>query len=212
MTSSKSQSGASRCSTRQVKFSEPRQHGGVPVEHCIRSRRSVRGFRDRTLTEDELGQLLWAAQGITAADGKRSVSSAGALYPLELYVVSGNVEGLAGGIYRYRPASHELLFVAAGHQREKLVEAARGQAWIASAPAVVCIAAVFERTTVKYGHRGQRYVYMEAGHAAESFMLQAVALGLATTMVGAFDDEQVKHLLRLAPNETPLCLLPVGAP
>jgi SagB-type dehydrogenase family enzyme len=77
---------------------------------------------------------------------------------------------------------------------------------------VVCIAAAFERTTVKYGTRGRGYVYMEAGQAAESLMLQAAALGLATTMVGAFGDDEVAHLLHLAPNETPLCLLPVGAP
>jgi SagB-type dehydrogenase family enzyme len=198
--------------TTRVKFSEPRQHGNVPIEHCIRWRRSVRGFHDRKLTEDELGQLLWAAQGITAADGKRAVSSAGALYPLELYAACGNVGELPSGVYHYSPEHHELRFVAAGHQREKLVEAARGQEWIASAPAVVCIAAAFERTTVKYGNRGRGYVYMEAGHAAESLMLQAAALGLATTMVGAFGDDEVAHLLHLAPNETPLCLLPVGAP
>jgi SagB-type dehydrogenase family enzyme len=194
-----------------IKFSQPRRHGNVPVEHCIRWRRSVRGFRDRTLTQDELGQLLWAAQGITASDDKRAVPSAGALYPLELYVASGNVGGLAKGVYRYSPESHELLPVAAGHQREKLVDAARGQEWIASAPAVICVAAVFERTTAKYGNRGRGYVYMEAGHAAESLMLQAVALGLAATMVGAFADDEVKHLLHLAADEIPLCLLPVGA-
>lgn len=196
--------------TTRVTFSEPREHGSVAVEHCIRQRRSVRGFRDRALTENELGQLLWAAQGITSADGKRAVSSAGALYPLELYVVCGNVAGLTSGVYRHNPAHHELLLVAAGHQREKLVDATRGQEWIATAAAVICIAATFERTTVKYGNRGRGYVYMEAGHAAESLMLQAVALGLATTMVGAFGDDEVRHLLHLAPSETPLCLLPVG--
>jgi SagB-type dehydrogenase family enzyme len=198
--------------TTRVKLIEPRQRGGLPVEDCMRWRRSVRAFRDRKLTEGELGQLLWAAQGITATDGKRVVPSAGALYPLELYVACGDVDRLASGIYRYSPAQHELLFVTAGHQREKLAVAARGQEWIASAPAVVCIAAAFERTTVKYGNRGRGNVYMEAGHAAESLMLQAVALGLATTMVGAFSDDDVKHLLHLAANETPLCLLPVGAP
>ena len=119
--------------------------------------------------------------------------------------------------WRYSPEHHELLLVTAAHTREKLVDAALGQEWIASAPAVVCIAAAFERTTVKYGNRGHGYVYMEAGHAAESLMLQAVALGLATTVVGAFGDDEVKHLLHLAPNETrlyetPLCLLPVRAP
>jgi SagB-type dehydrogenase family enzyme len=195
-----------------VRFKEPRQQGDVSVEHCIRQRRSVREFRDRALTEHELGQLLWAAQGITAADGMRAVSSAGALYPLELYAVCGNVGTLASGVYRYRPGQHGLLLIVAGHQRERLVDAARGQEWIATAPAVICIAAAFERTTVKYGNRGRGYVYMEAGHAAESLMLQAVALGLATTMVGAFGDDEVKRLLHLGPNETPLCLLPVGAP
>jgi SagB-type dehydrogenase family enzyme len=184
----------------------------MSVEHCIRQRRSVRAFRDRALSQGELGQLLWASQGVTAADGRRAVASAGALFPLELYAVCANVGGLAGGVYRYRPARHDLLLAAAGRQREKLVDAARGQEWIATAPAVICIAAVFERTTAKYGSRGRGYAYMEAGHAAESLMLQAVALGLATAMVGAFGDDEVKRLLHLAANETPLCLLPVGAP
>jgi SagB-type dehydrogenase family enzyme len=198
--------------TARVSFTEPHRHGGMAVERCIRQRRSTREFRDRALAKDELGQLLWAAQGITAADGKRAVPSAGALYPLELYADCGNVGSLASGVYRYSPERHELRLVAAGDHREKLVYAARGQDWIASAPAVICIAAAFERTTVKYDNRGRGYVYMEAGHAAESLMLQAVALGLATTMVGAFDDEETMHLFHLAPNETPLCLLPVGVP
>ena len=198
--------------TPRVRFTEPPQHGSVTIERCIQKRRSVRGFRDRALTEDELGQLLWAAQCVTAFDGKRAVPSAGALYPLELYAVCGNVGALASGVYRYSPGRHELLLVAVGHQRDKLVDAARGQEWIATAPAVICIAAAFERTMVKYGNRGRGYVYMEAGHAAESLMLQAVGLGLATTMVGAFGDDEVARLLHLAPDETPLCLLPVGVP
>lgn len=115
-------------------------------------------------------------------------------------------------MYRYNPPHHEVLLVAPGHQHEKLGGAATDQEWIAAAPAAICIAAVFERTTVKYGSRGRGYVYMEAGHAAESLMLQAVALGLATTMVGAFYNNEVKHLFNLTPNETPLCLLPVGTP
>jgi SagB-type dehydrogenase family enzyme len=161
---------------------------------------------------DELGQLLWAAQGITEADAKRAVPSAGALYPLELYVAVGNVAALTHGVYRYLPARHELQLVASGHQCEKLVDAARGQEWIATAPAVICVAAVFERTTGKYGNRGRGYVYIEAGHAAESLMLQAVALGLATTMVGAFSDDGVARLLHLGAHEVPLCLIPVGKP
>jgi len=195
----------------KVKFVEPYRRGFVPVEHCIHWRRSVRGFRDRKLTKDELGQLLWAAQGITAPDGRPAVSSAGTLYPLELYIACGDVSGLASDVCRYIPKHHELLLVIAGHQREKLVHAALGQEWIASA-AAVCIAAAFERTTVRYGNRARGYVYMEARLAGESLMLQAVALGLATTVVWAFGDDDLKHLLHPAPNETSLCLLPVGAP
>ena len=198
--------------TQSVKLTTPHQDGGVTLERCIQRRRSVRGFLEQALTRDQLGQLLWAAQGITGTDAKRAVPSAGALYPLELYAVCGRVASLAAGVHRYVPERHELLLVAPGHQREKLVVAAREQEWIATAPAVICIAAVFERTTVRYGDRGRGYVYMEAGHAADSLMLQAVALGLATTIVGAFSDEDVKCLLHLPANETPLCLIPVGAP
>jgi SagB-type dehydrogenase family enzyme len=198
--------------TQKLTFPEPDRTGSAAVERCIAQRRSVRGFRDRPLTEDQLGQLLWAAQGVTAADARRAVPSAGALYPLELYVACGDVGSLSPGVYRYALAHHELQLTAVGHPRDKLVDAARGQEWIATAPAVICIAAVFERTTVKYGNRGRGYVYMEAGHAAESLMLQAVALGLGTTMVGAFGDDEVKRLLHLRQIETPLCLLPVGFP
>ncbi len=194
----------------RVRLTVPSRNG-LALEECIRRRRSVRSFRDEALTEYDLGELLWAAQGVTSGDGKRAVPSAGALYPLELYVICGNVASLATGVYHYRVEPHELLLVTASHQREKLAVAALGQEWIAGASAIICIAGAFGRTTVKYGDRGHRYVYMEAGHAAQNMMLTAVALGLATTMVGAFNDDEVKQLVRLAPNETPLCLIPVGA-
>lgn len=196
-----------------VHLGRPREQGGVAIEYCIRHRRSVRGFGSKALAEDQLGQLLWAAQGITGTDGSgRAAPSAGALYPLELSVVCGNVRPLARGVYRYCPGPHELELVAAGYRHEALIRAAHQQEWVATAAAVICVAAVFERTTVKYDNRGIGYVYMEAGHAAENLMLQAVDLGLATTMVGSFDDEAVKRFFHLEANETPLCLLPVGIP
>jgi len=197
---------------RTIALSSPCQDGAIALERCIRQRRSVRGFRDQALTEPALGQLLWAAQGVTLDDGRRAVPSAGALYPLELYISLGKAVSLPAGVYHYAPGRHELGAVMSGRRHEKLVEAARGQEWIATAPAVVCIAADFERTSAKYGQRGRGYVYIEAGLAAESLMLQAVALGLATTLVGAFDDEEVKRVLHLGVNETPLCLVAVGAP
>jgi SagB-type dehydrogenase family enzyme len=198
--------------SQEMTFQKPREEGAVSLERCICRRRSVRGFSARRLTTDELGQLLWAAQGITAADGRRAVPSAGALYPLELYAVIGQVSAMTPGVYRYVPASHEMVLVAPGVQCEKLGEAARGQDWIVTAAVIICITAVFPRTSAKYGARGRGYVYMEAGHAAQNLMLQAVALGLGATMVGAFDDEAVARLLRLGADETPLCLLPLGTP
>jgi SagB-type dehydrogenase family enzyme len=196
----------------RVTFSEPRRDGSFALERCIRQRRSVRSFRDQALTEDQLGQMLWAAQGVTGPDAKRAVPSAGALYPLELYVLCRKVTPLAAGVYRYLSERHELRRVALDYQHEKLVDATYSQEWVATAPAVICIAAVFARTTVKYGNRGRGYVFMEAGHAAENLMLQAVALDLAATMVGAFSDEKIERLLYLEADETPLCLLPVGVP
>jgi SagB-type dehydrogenase family enzyme len=195
---------------KKVQLAKPRQDGSLSLERCIRQRRSVRHFSDQALTKDELGQLLWAAQGLTGPDGGRAVPSAGALYPLELYVLVRNVASLASGIYHYEASRHELRLASPGYDPAALIDATFGQDWVATAPACISIAAIFERTTVKYGDRGHRYVCLEAGHAAESVMLQAVALGLATTMVGAYSDDKVGRLIGLGANEVPLCLIPVG--
>lgn len=196
----------------RIALPHPRRDGSIPVESCIRQRRSVRDFRDQPLTESLVGQLLWAAQGATGPDARRAAPSAGALYPLELHVACGNVMSLTPGVYRYVVARHELVRTAAGDVRGQLAGATGGQEWIATAAAVICIAAVFERTTAKYGSRGRVYVCLEAGHAAENLMLEAVALDLATTMVGAFSDREVQRILRLDRGEIPLGLIPVGAP
>jgi SagB-type dehydrogenase family enzyme len=180
------------------------------MESCIQHRRSVRSFRDEALTFEEFGQLLWATQGLTDVDGKRSAPSAGALYPLETSVAVGNVAGVDAGVYRYSVPRHALVPVTLGDQRKQLVEAADDQEWIATASAVVCIAALFARTTD--GDRGRGYVFMEAGLAAASMMLQAVGLGLGATMIGAFNDDAVARVLHLAAGELPLCLIPVGRP
>jgi SagB-type dehydrogenase family enzyme len=143
----------------------------------------VREFRTQGPAEIDLGQLLWAAQGISGPDTKRTGPSAGALYPLELYIAVGEVRSIATGVYRYIPQRHELIPIVPDCQWDRFVDATHGQDWINNAVVVVCIAACFMRTTNKYGARGRGYVYMEAGHAAENLMLQAVALELGTTMV-----------------------------
>lgn len=195
---------------RTIKLPPPTRTAAVSVEEALARRRSVREFAERPLTLAELGQLLWAAQGITAPDGRRTAPSAGALYPLELYAVVGAVEDLASGVYRYRPQGHTLELHIDADVRPALTQAALGQESVADAPVVLAFAAVAERTRVKYRERTERYVHIEVGHAAQNVYLQAVALGLGTVVVGAFHDDEVTRVLRLDRGETPAALMPVG--
>jgi SagB-type dehydrogenase family enzyme len=188
----------------------PHFESQVSVESALRARRSHREYTDGPLSLTELAQLLWAAQGVTSSEGFRTAPSAGALYPLEVYVLAGNVIDLVTGIYHYTPHSHTLTRVVDGDHRRALMQAALYQSSILDAPAVIIIAAVYERTTAKYGARGERYVHMEAGHAAQNVYLQAVALGLGTVVLGAFADKEVKRVLHLHEHEQPLYLLPIG--
>jgi SagB-type dehydrogenase family enzyme len=190
----------------------PARDGRLPVETALAERRSVREFRDEMLTLADLSQLLWAAQGIRTPEGFRTAPSAGALYPLEVYAVVGRVENLAPAIYRYQALNHSLTRVADGDQRAPVAAAALQQTWMQEAPLIVVLAAVYERTTHKYGPRGLRYVHMEAGHAGENLCLQAVARKLGTTVVGAFDDAALQAALHLRREEQPLALIPVGRP
>lgn len=186
--------------------------GAASLEYTLRERRSVRTYRDVPLTLAEISQLLWAAQGITHPSGYRTAPSAGGLYPLELYVLAGNVTELPDGIYQYLPHEHELVRMSEGDVRAALREAALDQEVVSDAAAVIVMTAVFERTTVKYGERGIQYVHMEVGSAAQNVYLQAVSLGLGTVFIGAFYDDQAKEVLNLEGDEQPLCLMPVGRP
>ena len=196
-----------------VSLPEPRLRGPLSVEEALARRRSVREYADAPLTVDQLSQLLWAAQGITELRyGLRTAPSAGALYPLEVYVAIEYVDGLGTGVYRYAPRQHGLELVIDRSARRQLCRDALSQSAVADAPATLAFAAVFARTTRKYGERGRRYVYMEVGHAAENIYLQAAALGLGTVVIGAFDDGSVKRTLGMRGDEEPLYLMPVGRP
>jgi len=195
-----------------VKLPDPRREGSVSLEAAIQARRSVREFADEPLSLEEVGQLLWAAQGITSPEGARAAPSAGGTYPLEILVAAGHVTGLEPGVYRYRPAGHELVPIVSGDVRVRLAEASMDQAWVAEAAVDVVIAAVYARTTERYGERGVRYVHLEAGHAAENLCLQATALGLGAVTVGAFSDEEAAATLHMSQEEEPMYVIPVGRP
>jgi len=198
-----------------VPLPAPRTVGSMSVEEAIARRRSIREYSGEPLSMGELSQILWAAQGITDPRwGLRAAPSAGATYPLEVYIVvgEGGVTGLEAGVYHYDPRDHGLRLVKAGDHRRALSKAALEQAWIAAAPVDLVVAAVYERTTKRYGDRGIRYVHMEAGHVGENVYLQGTALGLGVVVVGAFSDEEVQGVLNLPVEEEPLYIIPVGHP
>ncbi|MBD3391232.1 MAG: SagB/ThcOx family dehydrogenase [Chitinivibrionales bacterium] len=185
----------------------PQTKGEMSLEQAIEQRRSVRSFRPHALSDRDLSQLLWAAQGITDTSRKlRAAPSAGATYPLETYVVT------ADAIYRYDVDKHALRAVEKGDHRPALARAALGQGCVRTAPAIIVFTAVPARTTVRYGNRGLRYIHMEAGHSAQNVHLQAAALGLGSVPVGAFDDERVSEVLGCSGKEEPLYIVPVGVP
>ncbi len=142
--------------------------------------------------------------------GLRTAPSAGALYPLKLFVVVGDVNDLSAGIYQYDPKEHSLLKTTNGDLRKPLQKAALGQSCVGDAAVIFVFTAIYQRTTWKYGKRGVRYVHMEVGHAGENLFLQAEALQLGTLVVGAFDDDEVSEVLKLDSDTQPLSLMPVG--
>lgn len=186
---------------------EPSMEGPLSLEETLLRRRSVRDFSPEQLSSHEISQLLWAAQGITNSRGFRTAPSAGALYPLELYVV------LEEGVFHYDPHAHQLITVIVGDLRSNLYAVALEQDAILNAPMVLVVTAVFTRTEAKYDRaRSPRYVHMEAGHAAQNVLLQAVSLDLGAVPIGAFEDIRVQEVLGLPTDHEPLYLIPIGHP
>jgi len=174
------------------------------IEECIQTRRSIRSFKDEALTTHEISNILWAAQGITKKNkGYRAAPSAGATYPLEIFIAKKD------GLFRYIPQSHSIKKEKDKDLRKDIAKAALKQMFVADAGLVIVITAVFDRTTWRYGKRGIKYVYIEVGHCAQNIHLEAVALGLGSVPVGAFDDDELKKLLGLK-DEEPLYIIPVG--
>lgn len=193
-----------------ISLPAPSYDGATSVEKALYQRRSVREYQDEPLTLLQVSQLLWAAQGITHPNGYRTAPSAGALYPLEVYLLASDIEELSSGIYRYLPQEHALILTTPGDHRRAVYDAALDQEMILDAPASILISAVYERTTVKYRSRGEQYVHMEVGCVAQNIYLQAESLKLGTVLIGAFHDDEVKAGFNLPSQEQPLAILTVG--
>lgn len=185
--------------------------GAAVVEHqtledTLSRRRSVRFFSGRAFSEDEILKLCWAAQGITDTRGHRTAPSAGACYPLELHVATPS------GCYAYDPPHHRLVRRTGDDLREAIQWAALSQEAVGQSPAVFVVAAQPRRTTVEYGDRGQRYVHLEAGHAAQNLLLEATAMGFGAVPIGAFDDARLREVLDLSSDREVVYLIPIGEP
>jgi len=196
----------------------PEVDGDMSVENALANRRSQRDFQNRALSIEQLSQILWAAYGITlpmpdnerSRGGLRTTPSAGAVFPLEIYVIIGYVDEIEPGVYRYLSEEHKIVQVLYGDLRNELSEAALGQRMVREAPISIFYSAIFDRMISVYGERGIKYTYMEIGHSAQNVYLQAVALGLGTCAIGAFTDNLVRQVLDLPDEEEPLYLMPVG--
>lgn len=187
-----------------ITLPKPNQDGLKSLELAIATRRSRRQFSPQSLTLEQIGQLVWSAQGQDAGSRFRTVPSAGATYPLELFVVTSD------GFFQYLPAKHALEKLTDEDLRAPLASAAWGQEFVEAAPLTLVFTAKFSKTTNRYGQRGVRYVYMEAGHAAQNVHLQAEALGLGSVAVGAFDDASVSNVLSLPDHLEPIYMVVVG--
>jgi SagB-type dehydrogenase family enzyme len=193
-----------------ISLPSPKKAGSMSVEAALAARRSVRGYTKQTLTLAEVGQLLWAAQGVTSPDGKRTAPSAMHRYPLEIAVVAQNIDGLASGAYRYVPAKHSLELLIAAKPGAPLLASSTQQAQVHSAPAVFVISAVYER--MGSGAKNRTWTDYEAGLASENLLLEAVALGLGAVVTGGIDPVSVKEAVKLTGGEEVIVVIPAGHP
>ena len=194
-----------------IKLPAPCYDSKVLLEKALHKRRSIRKYSDDPLSISDVSQILWAAQGITKKNrGLRTAPSAGALYPIELYIAVGKVKGLSQGLYKYNPQKHTIIKVLEGDIREKLSNAALKQSCVLKGAVNIIIVGVYKRTAFKYGKRAERYVLMECGAVSQNIYLQSYALGLGTVLVGAFNDDSLKSILKISEDEYTLGIMPIG--
>ncbi|MBN1436423.1 MAG: SagB/ThcOx family dehydrogenase, partial [Sedimentisphaerales bacterium] len=190
-----------------INFPEPMLESEMSVAEAIAARRSQRQFVDERLSVETVGQLCWAAQGITdERNGYRAAPSAGALYPITIYVVDRD------GVYEYEPGEHRLRWVAGGDMRVELRAAAHNQMSVGTAPMCMVMAMDVDKMAARYADHAERYCLLEMGHIAQNVLLQATDLGLAGVPIGALDEDDVAEILDLREGLRPVYMLALGRP
>lgn len=203
---------AQQSPTSTIKLPEPRHEGTMSLEASLWARHSTRALSHDSLTPAEVGQLLWAAQGVNRPGGHRTTPSAMAMYPLEVYLVASRVRGVPPGVYHYRPASHDLEVVVAGDKLPDLVSRAAHATWIGDAAAVVVFGAAYDRVEGRFGAHAEIFIGIEAGAATQDVYLEAAELGLGTTYVGSAQDSALVAVVGLPQGQRPVGIMPVGRP
>ncbi|MEM3926650.1 MAG: SagB/ThcOx family dehydrogenase [Desulfurococcaceae archaeon] len=188
----------------------PEVDKSTPLFQLLTRRKSIRRYKDKPLGLNELSRILWATYGFV--NGRRTAPSAGAIYPIEIYVVVKNVVDLKPGIYKYIEKNHELELVKEGDYSRKLANACLGQGCVLMAPLNIVITAMPEKVIKWYGERGYRYIYMEAGHIGQNIYLVATEMNLGTVAVGAFNDDAVREVIGLGREYMVLYIFPIGIP
>ena len=192
------------------------QHGSKPIWEVIAQRRSIREFSHQSITFSELSQMVWATQGVTSRAWGfdfMATPSAGALYPIETYIVVNRVEEISPGIYHYNVKEAKLSLLKEGHFGSDLCHAGLDQEMLEEAACVFIWTAIVQRSKWKYRERAYRYIYMDVGHIGQNLYLAATALNLGCCTVGAFFDEEVDRLIGLdGKGEISVYLGAVGRP
>ncbi len=189
-----------------IKLSEPHTDGGIPLDKALKERRSIRSFSEDGLNLDMVSQLLWAAQGVTDDNGHRTAPSAMARYPLEVYLLAENVTGMPTGVYRYIPADHSLAIIKQDEVSDYYNASAGFNDWVKTAPAIFIVTGALNSN----GQDSSRWVYVEAGAAAENLLLEVVSLDLAATYTAGFNATKIEELLGLPEEEVSIGVIPVG--
>lgn len=186
------------------------------LNHAILNRRSIRDFSKKPLSKEQLSYLIWASTGLQRKERGfeyRTAPSAGALYPIETYVVINNVKNIAQGVYHYNIESNHLEEIKKGDYRSAIAEAALNQPMCYHAAAVFIWTAIFNRSKCKYGQRAYRYIYLDAGHIAENLALSATSINLGTCQVAALYDDEVNQIIDIdGITESTIYLSVVGVP
>jgi SagB-type dehydrogenase family enzyme len=188
----------------------------IPFIEALKKRKSIRSFFPKPLSIADLSFLLWASTGIQRKERDyefRTVPSAGALYPIETYLIANKVDGLEKALYHYELQAHALEELKVGSFSEKIAQAALGQKMLIAAPVVLIWTAIFERSKWKYAQRAYRYVYLDAGHIAQNLALSAASIGLGSCQIGAFFDDEINQIIGIdGVEESVLYLSVVGHP